>query len=121
MTETKQNVPRGVRPNIPKRPAMDSDAWAQIQAAQEKMKEREYVRFAIFKVDPAWRRLSAEERVAHKDEFESVIAARVREMMIYSYALVGTRGDADFLLWQAARAIGQLHDLAAALNQTGLC
>ena len=120
MTETKQNVPRGVRPNIPKRPAMDGDAWEKIQAAQEKMKEREFVRFSVFKVDPAWRRLSVEERTTHKDEFESVVAARVREMMIYSYALVGTRGDADFLLWQAARDMGQLHDLATALNQTGL-
>ena len=120
MTETKENIPRGVRPNIPKRPAMDSDAWAQIQAEQEKMKQREYVRFSIFKVDPAWRRLSVEERSAHKDEFESAIAAHVNDMMIYSYALVGTRGDADFLLWQAARDMGQLHDLASALNQTGL-
>ena len=99
---------------------MDGDAWEKIQAEQEKMKEREFVRFSVFKVDPAWRRLSREERTAHKDEFESVVAARVREMMIYSYALVGTRGDADFLLWQAARDLSQLHDFAAALNQTGL-
>lgn len=120
MTDTKENVPRGVRPNIPQRPAMDEDAWGKIQAAQEKMKEREYVRFSVFKVDPAWRRLLTEERAAHKDEFESVIGARVREMMIYSYALVATRGDADFLLWQASRDLGQLHELAAALNQTGL-
>ena len=120
MTETKQNVPRGARPNIPKRPAMDEDAWEKIKAEQEKMKEREFVRFSVFKVDPAWRRLSVEERTTHKEEFESVVAARVREMMIYSYSLVGTRGDADFLLWQAARNIGQIHDLAAALNQTGL-
>ncbi len=120
MTDTKKNVPRGVRPNFPKRPAMDGDAWEQIQAEQEKMKEREFVRFSVFKVDPAWRRLPLEERATHKDEFESVVAARIREMMIYSYALVGTRGDADFLLWQAARDLGQLHELAAALNQTGL-
>ncbi len=121
MTETKQNVPRGVRPNIPKRPAIEGDAWEKIQAEQEKMKEREFVRFSVFKVDPAWRRLPVKERTRHKDEFESVVAARIREMMIYSYALVGTRGDADFLLWQAARELGQLHDLAAALNQTAMC
>lgn len=121
MTETTEpNVPRGVRPNLPKRPAIEGDAWAQIQAAQEKMKEREYVRFSVFKVDPAWRRLPVEERDRHKEEFESVIASRVKEMMIYSYALVGTRGDSDFLLWQASRDLEQLHELAAALNHTGL-
>ena len=98
MTETKQNVPRGARPNIPKRPAMDEDAWEKIKAEQEKMKEREFVRFSEFKVDPAWRRLSVEERTTHKGEFESGVAARVRELWMYSYSIVGTRGDADVQL-----------------------
>ena len=120
MTDTKENVPRGLRPSLPKRPAMDGDAWAEIQAAQEKMKEREYVRFSVFQVDPAWRRLPREEREKQKEEFETAIADRVTAMMIYSYALVGTRGDADFILWQAGRDLDLLHELAAALNQTAL-
>ena len=120
MTETVKNTPRGLRPNLPKRPAMDGEAWEKIRVAQEKMKDREYVRFSVFKVDPAWRRLAVEERNEHKAEFEEVIAAHGQDMMIYSYALVGTRGDADFLLWQACKALDQLHDLAGALNQTGL-
>ncbi len=120
MTDTKPNVPRGLRPNLPKRPAIEGDAWEQIQAAQEKMKQREYVRFSVFRVDPAWRRLPKEERERHKDEFEAAVADRVSKMMIYSYALIGTRGDADFLLWQACRELDQLQDLAAALNHTAL-
>ncbi len=52
MTETKQNVARGVRPNVPKRPAMDGDAWERIQAEQEKMKEREFVRFSVSRWTP---------------------------------------------------------------------
>ena len=48
---------------------MDGDAWAQIQAAQEKMKEREYVRFSVFQVDPAWRRLPRAEREQQKDQW----------------------------------------------------
>jgi chlorite dismutase len=119
-TDTKENVPRGVRPGKTKRPALEQDAWAKIQAAQEKMKEREYVRFSIFKVDPAWRRLPEEERQRHKDELEAAVTERIRGMMIYSYALVGTRGDADFILWQAGRELDLLHDLAAAINQTAL-
>ena len=120
MTDTKPNVPRGLRPNLPKRPAIEGDAWEQIQSAQEKMKQREYVRFSVFRVDPAWRRLPKEERERHKDEFEAAVADRVSKMMIYSYALIGTRGDADFLLWQACRELDQLQDLAAALNHTAL-
>ncbi len=62
MTDTRPNVPRGLRPSLPKRPAIEGDAWEQIQAAQEQMKNREYVRFSVFRVDPAWRRLPKEER-----------------------------------------------------------
>jgi len=121
MTEkTQDNVPKGVRPDLPKRPAIQEDAWEEIQREQEKMKEREYVRFAVYKVDPAWRRLPDEEKERHKDEFEAIIARRGKGMMIYSYSLVGTRGDADFLLWEASRELVQLHDLAAELNHTAL-
>ena len=121
MTKTTQdNVPRGVRPDLPKRPALQEDAWEKIQREQEKMKEREYVRFAIYKLDTSWRRLPSDERERHKDEFEVIISQRAKEMMIYAFALVGTRGDADFLLWEACRELDQLHDLASALNRTGL-
>lgn len=121
MTETTHdNVPKGVRPDLPKRPAVQEDAWERIQREQEKMKEREYVRFAVYKLDPAWRRLPTEERERQKDEFEAIIARKGKEMMIYSYSLVGTRGDADFLLWQASRELVQLHDLAAELNRTAI-
>lgn len=114
------NVPRGVRPNLPKRPALDEDAWGKIQREQEKMKEREFVRFALFKLDPAWRRLPATERQAQKDEFEQAIGEWSRKLMIYAYSLVGTRGDADLMLWQASRQVEQLHELASGLNRTAL-
>src|SRR5688572_10513420 len=109
------NVPRGVRPNLPKRPAMDEDAWSRIQREQEKMKEREFVRFSVFKVEPAWRRLAAAEREKQKDEFEQLVGETGRSMMVYAYSLVGTRGDGDLLLWQATRSLEQLHDFAAAI------
>jgi len=121
MTEATQgNVPKGVRPNFPKRPAMQEDAWETIQREQEKMKEREYVRFAMYKLDPAWRLLPTDERERHKEEFEEIIGRRGKEMMIYSFSLVGTRGDADFILWQASRELVQLHDLASEINHTAL-
>ena len=115
-----KNVPRGLRPTLPKRPEMDEDAWTRIQREQDKMKEREFVRFTVLKLDPAWRRLPHVERHKHKDEFEALVGEWGRSMMIYAYSLVGTRGDADFLLWQASRSLDQLHSFAAALNGTAL-
>ena len=81
MTETVKNIPLGVRPNMPKRPAMDGEAWEKVRKAQEKMRDREYVRFSAFKVDPAWRRLPVKERGDHKTEFEELIATHGRDMI----------------------------------------
>src|SRR5262245_22600755 len=88
-TAPPKNVPRGVRPNLPKRPEMDEDAWTKIQREQEKMKEREFVRFMLVKLDPAWRRLPKSEREQHKDELETLVGEWTRKMMIYAYSLVG--------------------------------
>jgi chlorite dismutase len=120
MSDTVKNVPRGVRPGFTKRPELEEDAWEKIQREQEKMKEREFVRFSVFRVDPAWRRLPVEVRDHHKGELERTVRDWGMEMMVYSYSLVGTRGDADFLLWQASRQLEQLHRFQGALNRTGL-
>jgi chlorite dismutase len=121
MSEPAQkNVPRGLRPSLPPRPALDEDAWSQIQREQEKMKNREYVRFSVFRLDPAWRRLATDERTRQKAELADVVEGWTRKMMVYSYSLVATRGDADFLLWQASRSLEELHQFAAALNRTSL-
>ena len=121
MTDTaKKNVARGVRPGLPKRPALEEDAWTRIQREQEKMKEREFVRFAMLKLDPTWRRLAPAERNKHKRELEALVGEWVRKMMIYSYSLIGTRADADLMLWQASRSLEQVHAFTAALNQTAM-
>jgi chlorite dismutase len=120
MSDTLTNVPRGIRPGRPQRPALEEDAWAAIQAEQEKMKEREFVRFAVFKVDPAWRRLPKAEREQHKNEFELLVHEAGKSMMVYAYSLVGTRGDSDFLLWQASRELEALMRFQSGINNTGL-
>jgi chlorite dismutase len=115
-----ENVPRGVRPGLPKRPAYEPDAWDRIRAEQEKSKERECVRFAFYKILPEWRRLPQAEKVRHRQEFVSLIERLGRGMMIYSYSLIGTRGDSDFLLWQAAKEIDRFHELEAEIRRTAL-
>ena len=51
--EKTANVPRGVREELPPRPAIEEDAYERIRREQEKSKEREFVRFSFYKVDPA--------------------------------------------------------------------
>ena len=65
---------------------------------------RNVVKFTFLKVDPAWRRLPAAEREAHKREFEAACENFAADRFLRAYSLVGTRGDADLMLWTAAPA-----------------
>ena len=112
------NVPRGVRADLPPRPSMDEDVFERIAREQEKSKEREFVRFAFYKLDPAWRRLPIADRKRHKDDFVGLVRDWGRKFMLYSYSLVSTRGDSDFLLWQATRDLDHFQDFAAAVWRT---
>ena len=114
------NVARGVRPGLPGRPTLEQDAWERIRAEQERTADREFVRFAFFRVDPEWRRLPAEIRRAHKDEFAALVRDWSGRMMLYAYSLVGTRGDTDFMLWHASRNLDHFTGFAAAIRHSDL-
>ncbi|HEX6558685.1 MAG TPA: chlorite dismutase family protein [Longimicrobiales bacterium] len=114
------NVARGLREELPARPAIEEDAYERIRREQEKSKEREFVRFSFYKLDPAWRRLSPTDRRRHKNEFVGIVGEYARKFMIYSYSLISTRGDCDFLLWQATRNLDHLQDFAGALLRSEL-
>lgn len=120
MSGPTENVARGVRPGYPKRPPIDEGAIERIRQAQEESLEREIVRFAFYKVRPEWRRLPGETKSAHRREVTEVVERWGRKLMIYSYSLVGTRGDCDLLLWQAARDSDLLHGFQGELNGTQL-
>jgi chlorite dismutase len=83
--------------------------------------EGQYVAYTFYRVDPAWRRLPVEERVAGKDAFAEVVehfAARMDALRAYS--LAGVRGDSDLFLWKITSRYEDLGELGAALNATQL-
>jgi chlorite dismutase len=80
--------------------------------------QQQFVRFAFYKVDPAWRSLPAEEKAEARGELLQVIEQFGEAMILRSYSTVGTRGDCDFLLWQVTYAMDDIHRLAARINST---
>ncbi|HET7295541.1 MAG TPA: chlorite dismutase family protein [Gemmatimonadales bacterium] len=82
--------------------------------------KRQVVRFAFFKLDSAWRRLSAERQASSKIEFGETIESFAGRLLLRPYGLVGIRGDCDFLLWQVAEDLDSLVALQTALNGTDL-
>ncbi|HZP26319.1 MAG TPA: chlorite dismutase family protein [Dehalococcoidia bacterium] len=81
---------------------------------------RQYVKFSFFRVTPQWRTLSADAREAAKQDFQSVAGSFGDRLIIRSYTLMGTRGDADFLLWQIGDRLDDIQRLATALFSTAM-
>jgi chlorite dismutase len=83
--------------------------------------KRQFVNFAFYKLDPAFRRLPAEEKERAKAEFaEAVACAAGEDMMVFPYSLVGLKADADFMLWRIAYDTDPIQRHAAAINRTAL-
>jgi chlorite dismutase len=95
-------------------PKPDPERDAQRQA-------RQYITFSYYKLDPAWRHLSAEEQQKGRDEW----IATVREYqgsgtVVVPYSCVGIRADHDILLWRIDYQMERLQQMQAALFRTGL-
>jgi chlorite dismutase len=83
---------------------------------------RQFVRYAFHRVLPEWRRRSPQQRAADREELAQVVremAAR-EGVILRSYSLVGTRGDADLMLWTVSQRLDDLHELAARINATAM-
>ena len=81
---------------------------------------RQYVNFAFYKVDAAWRRLPAEDRKSSKCQFIDVVKSFEQDMIIIPYSLVGMRGDCDFMLWRIGYDLLKFQEMTAQLLATGL-
>ncbi len=84
--------------------------------------KRQFVNFAFYQVDPAWRRLPEEERRQGKAEFCRVVESYQKEgqLLILTYSMIGMRGDCDFLLWRIGYSLEEFQAMTACLFATGL-
>ena len=78
----------------------------------------ELFRYLTIAVTPEWRRLDDRERAAQKRAFAD--AARDELVRVHAYSLVGTRADADLLLWCVAEELEPLRELESRLAGTAL-
>jgi chlorite dismutase/nitrite reductase/ring-hydroxylating ferredoxin subunit len=82
--------------------------------------KRQYVRFAFYTMEPAWRGLDAQQQTLHKQELAQTIRTFDRRMLLRPYSLMGTRADAELLLWQIAESIEPFQELSAAIARTSM-
>ena len=92
-----------------------------LQAASPATRQRSgyrYVKYTFFKVDADWRKLSAEEKEISKKGFLDSLKKNVKDAEPRSYSLVGTRGDADFMLWTITGSLDHLQKLQSDILKT---
>jgi chlorite dismutase len=91
-------------------------------ASQRTPGARQFVRYAFYRLMPEWRRRPPEQRAADRAEFAAVVEEMAGRdgVVLRSYSLVGTRGDADLMLWSVTEKLEEIHELAARLNRTSL-
>src|SRR3954470_10833818 len=81
---------------------------------------RTFVKFTFFKLDPAWRRRSAEERARDKAEFQAACEDFTEDRSLRGYSTVGTRGDVDLMLLSQSPMLEDIHTFHVVLGQSGL-
>ena len=98
-------------------------AESQPQGADpEKEVRRQFVNFAFYKLDPAFRRLPKERREAAKKEFLEVLEEydSNRDIIVLSYSLVGIRADADIMFWRISYEMENFQKMTTRMYQTDL-
>jgi chlorite dismutase len=99
---------------------VDLDPSGQVTGKEPDRARRQFLNYAFFKVDPAFRRLPAAARRAAADEFAKAVGAWEDrdDLILRTYSLVGLRGDADFMFWRIAFDLGCFQEMQAAINRT---
>ncbi len=79
-----------------------------------------YIQALALGLDPAWRRLSDDERHDDGRQFVEASAAEVGQVRSITYSSIGLEPGVDLLLWRMASSVDVLETTAAGLLRTGL-
>ena len=75
---------------------------------------KQFVKFSFFNVRDAFRGASQEERTAAGRTLVELLERSSQRMLTRTYTTVGTRKDADFMVWQVADDLHEIMDWASA-------
>lgn len=110
-------------------------AWLDVEMETKTMsttpdgirRDTTYVVFWLYKAQPEWRRLDAQERARLRQDFAATVERHVADAGMGSgstlrgaYSMAGLRHDADLALWLHGPSLDALQDLAVALRKTDL-
>ncbi len=75
---------------------------------------RQYIRYLFYKARPSWRQLSTGQRDAARTELLVALEPFAERLpVLRAYSTLGTRADADFLLWMVTEHLEDFQELHA--------
>src|SRR5437868_11426796 len=80
--------------------------------------QRQFVNFSFWKLDPAFRRLSTDQKNVAREEFLAAFNPRRDGLICLSYSTVSMRAECDFLLWRIGSTPDIFQEQTAAINKT---
>jgi chlorite dismutase len=82
--------------------------------------QRQFVNFAFFKLDPAFRRLDDHDKIQARSEFLRIFQSPRPGLICLTYSTVGLRPDVDFLLWRISSSADDFQSQTRQINKTRL-
>ncbi len=78
-----------------------------------------YSSFMFVKLQPEFRRLISNEKIAAKQEFENMIGSAQEKLFLRTYMVSGLRSDADILFWRMSDDLAYLQETGARTFSAG--
>src|SRR5688572_1549022 len=103
-------------------PSVDLDPSGQVGNKEPDRAERQFLNYSFYKLDPAFRRLRADEREGAQREYQALIErwSSRDDFLMRTYSLVGLRSDVDFMLWRISKDVACFQDMQSELNRSVL-
>ncbi len=83
-------------------------------------KKQQFVRYAFYKIDPAWRRLDSDLKNQSINQFVETLNNFNSDLIVRTYSLMGTRSDAEIMIWSVSGELEQQQSFASGLMATTL-
>jgi chlorite dismutase len=82
---------------------------------------RQYIRYLFYKVRPTWRQLLPETRAAARAELLAALEPYTERLAVLrAFSTLGTRADADFMLWLVSERLEDFQELQSDVLRSGM-
>ncbi len=82
--------------------------------------QRQFVNFACYRLDPAFRRLDQRDKESARKELIDTLNTKIDGLICLTYSVTGLRPDVDFILWRIALTAEAFQQQTRLINKTML-